>query len=208
MLYERDYILRVIAEMGRMLRALRDAATVEIRLGMLDAACRAQCGLSLKAARTLEEDSLPALLPRETLLRLSLLLSACADTALPDEEDAAPVRARSLRLMLASARGTEAAGTLAAQLDGLMRASLPLLTAEDLLACAAFLREGGRYDLMDNAAFFLWETLPPAGRDKHRAALTALYQGLDETLLSACGMTRGEMADSLRLLNDERMVKP
>ena len=41
-----------------------------------------------------------------------------------------------------------------------------------------------------------------------RAALTALYQGLDETLLSACGMTRGEMADSLRLLNDERMVKP
>ena len=208
MLYERDYILRVIAEMGRMLRALRDAATVEIRLGMLDAACRSQCGLSLKAARTLEEDSLPTLLPRETLLRLSLLLSACADTALPDEEDAAPVRARSLRLMLASARGTEAAGTLAAQLDGLMRASLPLLTAEDLLACAAFLREGGRYDLMDNAAFFLWETLPPAGRDKHRAALTALYQGLDETLLSACGMTRGEMADSLRLLNDERMVKP
>ena len=208
MLYERDYILRVIAEMGRMLRALRDAATVEIRLGMLDAACRSQCGLSLKAARTLEEDSLPALLPRETLLRLSLLLSACADTALPDEEDAAPVRARSLRLMLASARGTEAVGALAAQLDGLMRASLPLLTAEDLLACAAFLREGGRYDLMDNAAFFLWETLPPAGRDKHRAALTALYQGLDETLLSACGMTRGEMADSLRLLNDERMVKP
>ena len=208
MLYERDYILRVIAEMGRMLRALRDAATVEIRLGMLDAACRAQCGLSLKAARTLEEDSLPTLLPRETLLRLSLLLSACADTALPDEEDAAPVRARSLRLMLASARGTEAVGALAAQLDGLMRASLPLLTAEDLLACAAFLREGGRYDLMDNAAFFLWETLPPAGRDKHRAALTALYQGLDETLLSACGMTRGEMADSLRLLNDERMVKP
>ena len=208
MLYERDYILRVIAEMGRMLRALRDAATVEIRLGMLDAACRSQCGLSLKAARTLEEDSLPALLPRETLLRLSLLLSACADTALPDEEDAAPVRARSLRLMLASARGTEAVGALAAQLDGLMRASLPLLTAEDLLACAAFLREGGRYDLMDNAAFFLWETLPPAGKDKHRAALSALYDGLDEARLSACGMTRGEMADSLRLLNDERMVKP
>lgn len=208
MLYERDYILRVIAEMGRMLRALRDAATVEIRLGMLDAACRAQCGLSLKAARTLAEDSLLALLPRETLLRLSLLLSACAETALPDGEDALPVQARSLRLMLASARGPEAAGALASHLDGLMRASLPLLTAEDLLACAAFLREGGRYDLMDNAAFFLWETLPPAGRDKHRAALTALYQGLDEARLSACGMTRGDLADSLRLLNDERMVKP
>ena len=56
MLYERDYILRVIAEMGRMLRALRDAATEEIRLGMLDAACRAQCGLSLKAARTMTVD--------------------------------------------------------------------------------------------------------------------------------------------------------
>ena len=110
--------------------------------------------------------------------------------------------------MLASARGPEAAGALASHLDGLMRASLPLLTAEDLLTCAAFFREGGRYELMDNAAFFLWETLPPAGRDKHRAALTALYQGLDEARLSACGMTRGDMADSLRLLNDERMVKP
>ena len=208
MLYERDYILRVIAEMGRMLRALRDAATEEIRLGMLDAACRAQCGLSLKAARTLDEDSLRALLPRETLLRLSMLLSACAETALPDGEDAAPLQARSLRLLLASADGPEAASALAAQLDGLLRASLPLLTAEELLACAAFFREGGRYDLMDNAAFFLWETLPTAGKDKQRAALSALYDGLDEARLSACGMTRGEITDSLRLLNDERMVKP
>lgn len=208
MLYERDYILRVIAEMGRMLRALRDAATEEIRLGMLDAACRAQCGLSLKAACTLEEDSLRTLLPREAQLRLSMLLSSLAETALPDETDAAPVQARSLRLLLASAEGMEAAGTLAAQLDGLLRASLPLLTSEDMLACAAFFREGGRYDLMDNAAFFLWETLTPAGKDKHRAALSALYDGLDEARLSACGMTRGEMADSLRLLNDERMVKP
>ena len=208
MLYERDYILRVIAEMGRMLRALRDAATEEIRLGMLDAACRAQCGLSLKAARLMDEDSLRALLPRETLLRLSMLLSACAETALHDEDDAAPLQARSLRLMLASADGPEAAGALAAQLDGLLRASLPLLMAEDLLACAAFFREGGRYDLMDNAAFFLWETLPPAGKDKHRAVLSALYDGLDEARLSACGMTRGEITDSLRLLNDERMVKP
>lgn len=208
MLYERDYILRVIAEMGRMLRALRDAATEEIRLGMLDAACRAQCGLSLKAARTLEEDSLRTLLPREALLRLSMLLSSLAETALPDETDAAPVQARSLRLMLASAEGAEAAGALAVTLDGLLRASLPLLTAEDLLACAAFFREGGRYDLMDNAAFFLWETLPTAGKDKHRAALSALYDGLDEARLSACGMTRGDLADSLRLLNDERMVKP
>lgn len=208
MLYERDYILRVIAEMGRMLRALRDAATVEIRLGMLDAACRAQCGLSLKAACTLEEDSLRTLLPREAQLRLSMLLSACAETSLPDETDAAPVQARSLRLMLASAEGAEAVGALAGQLDGLLRASLPLLTPEELLVCAAFFREGGRYDLMDKAAFFLWETLTPAGKEKHRAALSALYDGLDEARLSACGMTRGEMADSLRLLNDERMVKP
>ena len=208
MLYERDYILRVIAEMGRMLRALRDAATEEIRLGMLDAACRAQCGLSLKAACTMTVDSLLALLPREAQLRLSMLLSACAETSLPDETDAAPAQARSLRLMLASAEGAEAAGTLAGQLDGLMRASLPLLTPEDMLACAAFFREGGRYDLMDNAAFFLWETLPPAGKDMHRAALSALYDGLNEARLSACGMTRGDLADSLRLLNDERMVKP
>ena len=208
MLYERDYILRVIAEMGRMLRALRDAATEEIRLGMLDAACRAQCGLSLKAARLMDEDSLRALLPREAQLRLSMLLSACAETALTDEEDAAPMQARSLRLMLASAEGPEAAGALAAMLDGLMRASLPLLPAEDLLTCAAFFREGGRYDLMDNAAFFLWETLPPVGKDKHRAALSALYDGLDEARLSACGLTRGDVKDSLRLLNDERMVKP
>ncbi|MGN1021340.1 MAG: hypothetical protein ACI4O7_13335 [Aristaeellaceae bacterium] len=208
MLYERDYILRVIAEMGRMLRALRDAATEEIRLGMLDAACRAQCGLSLKAARTLDEESLRALLPGETLLRLSLLLSACAETAPMDQEEAATLRARSLRLMLASARGPEAAGALAETLDQLLRTSLPLLTAEELLACAAFFREGGRYDLMDNAAFFLWETLAPAGRDKHRAALTALYDSLEETQLSGCGMSRGDIADSLRLLHDERMVKP
>ena len=54
---------------------------------------------------------------------------------------------------------------------------------------------------------------PPRGGEKQAGkcsgpALSALYDGLDEARLSACGMTRGDLADSLRLLNDERMVKP
>lgn len=196
MLYERDYILRVIAEMGRMLRGMRDAATGEIRRAMMDAAIRSQCGLSLKAACSMQEDSLIALLPEEIRLRLSLLLAGWAEMCGQD----APLQARSLRLMI-SLQEEAMAGSLAEKAYGLLKGSLDELLAEDVYGCAQFLRRGERYDLMDSAAFFLWETLPPSGKMTWHAPLCALYDNLDDQALIACGMSRGEIAQSLRLMN-------
>ena len=196
MLYEKDYILRVIAEMGRMLRGMRDAATGEIRRAMMDAAIRSQCGLSLKAACSMEEDSLIALLPEEPRLRLSLLLAGWADMCGHD----APLQARSLRLMI-SLQDDAMAGTLAEKAYGLLKGSLDELRAEDVYACGQFLRRSSRYDLMDSAVFFLWETLPPSGKMAWHAPLSDLYNNLDDQALDACGMNRGEIAQSLRLMN-------
>lgn len=196
---EKDYILRLIQEFGRFLRALRDAVNDDVRLALMDAQCRKSCGMSLRAADALTAEALAETLSGEARLSMALLLAARAETVgYPDGERMAWQR-RALRL-LASCR-EEACPALAEVADALLRGSLDTLTAEELLACAAFLRACGRIDLMDNAVFFLWETLPD--RAAWRGRLTALYEGLGDEALSACGMSAADVTDSLSaLMND------
>lgn len=195
---ENDYILRLIHQFGRFLRALRANADEAARRAALDAQCRESSGLGLRAVDQLTDAALTDMLPLETRLSLALTLTARAETTGVASEQAA-WRLKALRLLLSCREDDAVCGPLSENLDALMRHSLDALTAEELFACADFFREGGHIDLMDNAVFFLWDTLPnrPVWRDK----LTALYRGLDPAALTASGLTPAEVADSLDRLN-------
>lgn len=195
---DKDYVLRLIQEFGRFLRALRDAAGDEARQLLLDRRCRSICGLSLRAADGLSEESLLGMLPGEARLSMALLLSARAEAAARTETERLTYRHRALRLMLACREEEAVCGALAEAVDGLMRAALDQLTARELFDCALFLREGGRVDLMDNAVFFLWDTLPD--RAVWSGRLSALYEGLSEQALADSGMGPEDVRDSLNRL--------
>ena len=197
---DRDYILRLIREFGRLLRALRDAAGDGARTLLLEARCRSVCGMGLRAVDGTEAETLTELLPGEARLSLALLLTARAEV-LPGHEERAAWQVKALRLMLASDEDDAVCEALAETADGLMRGVLDSLTAEDLHRCAAFFRRGGRIDLMDNAVFFLWETLP----DKALwcGELAALYDGLTDGTLAACGLDWADVHESLSRLKDE-----
>lgn len=196
---DRDYILRLIREFGRLLRALRDAAGDQARTLLLEARCRSVCGMGLRAVDGTEAETLTELLPEEARLSLALLLTARAEV-LPEREERAAWQVKALRLMIASDEDDAACEALAEMADGLMRGVLDSLTAEELHGCAAFFRRGGRIDLMDNAVFFLWETLPD--RASWRGRLTVLYDGLTDGTLAACGLNRADIDESLSRLND------
>ena len=197
---ERDYVLRLIQDFGRFLRALRDETGELARQMLLDGRCRTVCGMGLKAVDHLDEASLTALLPEEARLSLSLLLAARAEVTARGEEERARWQGKALRLMLASREDGAVCQALSDTADGLMRAAMDGLTAEELYACAGFFRSGGRMDLMDNAVFFLWETLPD--RMAWRDRLTALYDGLDGDALVGCGLTAADIGESLSRLKD------
>ena len=195
---DKDYVLRLIQEFGRFMRALRDAASDELRRALLDRQCRSACGLSLRAADGLAEASLLDMLSGEARLSMALLLSARAEAASNTEAERTAHRRRALRLLLACREEDAVCEALAEELDSLMRGALDALTAQELMDCALFLRDGGRMDLMDNAVFFLWDTLPD--RAAWRDRLSALYEGLTEQALAACGMSPADVADSLNRL--------
>ena len=197
---DRDYILRLIREFGQFLRALRDAADDRAKSLLLEARCRSVCGMGLRAVDGMEATALTELLPEEARLSLALLLTARAE-ALPEREERAAWQVKALRLMLASDEDDAVCEALAETADGLMRGALDSLTAEELQGCAAFFRRGGRIDLMDNVVFFLWETLPD--RALWRGTLSALYDGLTDGTLTACGMDWADVHESLFKLKDE-----
>ena len=191
---EKDYILRLIYGFGQFLRALRDAANDEVRQMLLDARCHAVSGMGLKTVDRLESESLAALLDQEAALSLALLLAARAEVLAKTEEERVTWQRKALRLLLGFREDGEVCRALAETVDQLMRGALDVLAPGDLLECGSFLREGGRIDLMDNAVFFLWETLPDKAlwRDK----LLGFYEGLSDQTLASCGMDRTDLADS------------
>lgn len=197
---EKDYVLRLIQEFGRFLRALRDAVGDEARTLLLEARCRSVSGLGLRAVDGMEPEALTELLPGEARLSLALLMAARAEVMAKTDDERAAWQGKALRLMLASGEDEAACQALAETADGLMRGALDILTAGELDRCAAFFRRGGRIDLMDNAVFFLWETLPD--RAAWRGRLAALYDGLTDGELAACGLSRADVSESVTRLND------
>ena len=198
---DKDYVLRLIKEFGRFLRALRDAADDQARQLLLDIQCRTACGIGLRAVDGMDDEALRALMTDEACLSLAMLLSARAEVLAKSDDERAQWQGRALRLMLAFQDEGMVCRELAETADGLMRGAFDRLTAKELYECACFFRTGGRIDLMDNAVFFLWETLPDRAAWLDR--LAGLYEGLSDETLEACGMSRADRDESLSRLHDE-----
>lgn len=198
---DKDYVLRLIKEFGRFLRALRDAADDQARQLLLDIQCRTACGMGLRAVDGMDDESLRELTTDEARLSLAMLLSARAEVLAKNDDERERWQGKALRLMLAFQDDGMVCRELAETADGLMRGAFDRLTAEELYGCACFFRSGGRVDLMDNAVFFLWETLPDRALWLDR--LLALYEELSDETLAACGLSRADRDESLTRLRDE-----
>ena len=152
-MFQRDYILRMIEMMGDLMRRVKELMDELARMRLLEEACRRQCGLPLSALETLSTESLTELLsPTPRLFASELIyLRATASPAL--WEEGRMLRLKSLRLLLTLAQEGPLCELRAARVQALKLELMDLLLPEDLMACAAFLRQGGAYADMEDALF-------------------------------------------------------
>lgn len=163
-MFQRDYILRMIEMMGDLMRRVKELMDELSQMRLLEEACRRQCGLPLSALETLTTESLTELLSPTPRLFASELLYLRA-TALPAPwEEGRMLRLKSMRLLLTLEEEGPLCELRAARVQALKLELADLLLPEDLMACAAFLRQGGAYADMEDALFEAAERCAPQER--------------------------------------------
>ena len=163
-MFQRDYILRMIEMMGDLMRRVKELMDELAQMRLLEEACRRQCGLPLSALETLSAASLTEMLSPTPRLFASELLYLRA-TALPAPwEEGRMLRLKSLRLLLTLEEEGPLCELRAARVQALKLELADLLLPEDLMACAAFLRQGGAYADMEDALFEAAERCAPQER--------------------------------------------
>lgn len=163
-MFQRDYILRMIEMMGDLMRRVKELMDELSQMRLLEEACRRRCGLPLSALETLTTESLTELLSPTPRLFASELLYLRA-TALPAPwEEGRMLRLKSLRLLLTLEEEGPLCELRAARVQALKLELADLLLPEDLMACAAFLRQGGAYADMEDALFEAAERCAPQER--------------------------------------------
>lgn len=163
-MFQRDYILRMIEMMGDLMRRVKELMDELAQMRLLEEACRRRCGLPLSALETLSAESLTELLSPTPRLFASELLYLRA-TALPAPwEEGRMLRLKSLRLLLTLEEEGPLCELRAARVQALKLELADLLLPEDLMACAAFLRQGGAYADMEDALFEAAERCAPQER--------------------------------------------
>lgn len=163
-MFQRDYILRMIEMMGDLMRRVKELMDELARMRLLEEVCRRQCGLPLSALETLSTESLTEMLSPTPRLFASELIYLRA-TALPALwEEGRMLRLKSLRLLLTLAQEGPLCELRAARVQALKLELMDLLLPEDLMACAAFLRQGGAYADMEDALFEAAERCAPQER--------------------------------------------
>lgn len=163
-MFQRDYILRMIEMMGDLMRRVKELMDELAQMRLLEEACRRRCGLPLSALETLGTESLTELLSPTPRLFASELLYLRA-TALPAPwEEGRMLRLKSLRLLLTLEEEGPLCELRAARVQALKLELADLLLPEDLMACAAFLRQGGAYADMEDALFEAAERCAPQER--------------------------------------------
>ena len=195
MIYEKDYVLRLIQLMGEFLRHLKHAASDALFDAGLDLFLREQAGLSLRTADALDAPSILAMTDLRGRLAVAMGLKARAERGGPDALD---WQMKALRLMVSLKEEPEACRALQEDIYELLKLSADLLDSRAMMDAAECLREAGRYDRMDSAAFFLWEGLPD--RAAWRGEVLALYAPLivlTDAALAAGGLSRREVTESL-----------
>ena len=152
-MFQRDYILRMIEMMGDFMRRVMELMDEQAQLRLLDEACHRHCGLPLAAVEALRAESLRQMLaPAPRLFASELLYGRATGFAMPDE-DADERLLKSLRLLASLKDEGPLCELRAERLKELKARLLPMLTAEDLMDCAAFFFEAEAYADMEDALF-------------------------------------------------------
>ena len=197
MFFEKDYILRVIEQIGEFFRRLTELASRADQRAALDRFCRERCLCTLDGARALDTGTAAELMNETTRFLLSEVLYLDGMLLRADEE-----KTRSYLKALRLLSGLSGDGPLCMErsprlkeLAGLCRDEM---TGEDDLACASFFMNGGRYDAMEDMIFFGAEC---EGNTKDRIArgLDMMYNARvmpDETLILG-GLPREELESGI-----------
>ncbi len=198
MAFQQDYVLRMIEMMGEMLRRLNRILDTRERARALDDVCREQCGLPLRSAFSLSEESLCALLPEQMLFSLSEITYLQAKI-ISDEAEKQGHYLRALRLLVLFSGDESVCRARQMRLKEIMARCGDMLEAADYLACARFFAAAGEYAACEDAVFLGAET--EAGNDgAYRAQGRAILAGLlslpDEGLLLG-GLPRNEVYQAM-----------
>ena len=152
-MFQQDYILRMIEMMGDLMRRVKELMDELSQMRLMDEACRRYCGMPMETVQALSAESLIELLaPAPRLFASELLYVAAAARGLPLEEVRA-LKRKSLRLLTSLADEGPLCGQRAQRAQALKLELLDLLTPDELMACAAFLMQGGAYADMEDAVF-------------------------------------------------------
>ena len=163
-MFQRDYILRMIEMMGDLMRRVKELMDELAQMRLLDGASRKRCGLPLSALETLSTESLTELLsPTPRLFASELLYLRAMGLPAPWEEGRM-LRLKSLRLLLTLEEEGPLCELRAPRVQALKLELADLLLPEDLMDCAAFLRQGGAYADMEDALFEAVERCSPQER--------------------------------------------
>ena len=163
-MFQRDYILRMIEMMGDLMRRVKELMDELSQMRLLEEVCRRQCGLPLSALETLSTESLTELLsPTPRLFASELLYLRAMGLPAPGEEGRM-LRLKSLRLLLTLEEEGPLCELRAPRVQALKLELADLLLPEDLMDCAAFLRQGGAYADMEDALFEAAERCSPQER--------------------------------------------
>lgn len=204
-MFQRDYILRMIEMMGDLARRVAELTDQLRYLHQLDEESRLNCGLPLKALEELSFESLVDMLGPEPRLYASeiLYLRAMECHMYWEERDA--LLHKSLRLLTSMTGESLLCELRAPRLRELKAMVMPLLTCEDLTACAAFFASGGAYNHMEDAIFQAVDQLDNEAEklDDYRQAKAELVStgaamlreaaNATEDNLALCGMTKEEL---------------
>lgn len=164
-MFQRDYILRMIEMMGDLMRRVKELMDELAQMRLLDGASRKRCGLPLSALETLSAESLTELLSPAPRLFASELIYLRATALTAPWEESRMLRLKSLRLLLTLAQEGPLCELRAPRVQALKLELADLLLPEDLMACAAFLRQGGAYADMEDALFEAAERCSPQERE-------------------------------------------
>lgn len=199
MAFQQDYVLRMIEMMGEVFRRLSRIIDTRERARALDAVCREQCGLTLRSAFSLSEESLRALLPEQMLFSLSEITYLQAKI-ISDEAEAQEHYLRALRLLLLFSEDESVCRARQMRLKEMMACCGDMLCAQDYFACARFFAAAGEYAACEDAVFLGAEA--EAGNDgayrtQGRAILEGLISLSDEGLLLG-GLPRDEVYQAIK----------
>lgn len=199
MLFQKDYILRMIEMMGDVMRRISEMIDDIQRMRLLEELCREHCGLTLAAAEGLSLESLCDMLDPAPRFALSELIYIKAQRVPGDPEAHEDALLKSLRLLLSLRDNGPLCEARAERALALEDELLPALDASDLLALAEFFSEAERYADMEDALFRALERADDAcGCYRRGLALLENARRAKPEALAFARMTERELEQSVR----------